>query len=139
MFTDKKVEAVFQLYPPEVKEKLLFLRELIFDVAKKTEGVGRLTETLKWGQPSYVTVESKSGSTVRIDQIKTGKHKSEGCYAIFFHCQTSLIETFKTLFPGQFKYIGHRSIYFDLNDEIPVKELGYCIELALTYHLNKKP
>ena len=33
------------------------IRGLIFDVAKDhTDGVGRLEETLKWGEPSYLTI-----------------------------------------------------------------------------------
>ncbi len=33
---------------------------------------------------------------------------------------------------------GNRSIIFNEDDEIPLKELKECIALALTYHLNKK-
>ena len=42
----------FSAFPDEVKNGLLHLRALIFDVAARTEGVGRLEETLKWGQPA---------------------------------------------------------------------------------------
>jgi hypothetical protein len=61
------VEAAFDAYSKPVKAKLLALRRLIFDTAKATKGVGALEETLKWGQPSYLTPETKSGSTIRID------------------------------------------------------------------------
>jgi hypothetical protein len=64
---DSTVEAVFDAYPRPVRAKLLALRRLILDTAKRTEGVGRLQETLKWGQPSYLTSETgsaaRSGST----------------------------------------------------------------------------
>lgn len=43
-----EVAAVFECYPSAIKRKLLFLRQLIFKVASKTEGVGVLEETLKW-------------------------------------------------------------------------------------------
>jgi hypothetical protein len=62
----------------------LALRRLILDTARTTDGAGRIEETLKWGQPSYLTPETKSGSTVRIDHVD-GKQ-----YAIYFHCQTDL-------------------------------------------------
>ena len=78
------VDAVFGAYPGQVRAKLLALRKLIFDTAKTTSGVGALEETLKWGQPSYLTTESKSGSTIRIDQVKA----EAGGYAVYFHCQT---------------------------------------------------
>jgi hypothetical protein len=63
-FGGAKVAAVFKAYPPAVRTRLLALRELVFDVAATTPEVGRLTETLKWGQPSYLTAESGSGTLV---------------------------------------------------------------------------
>ncbi|HEY3488214.1 MAG TPA: DUF1801 domain-containing protein [Gammaproteobacteria bacterium] len=128
------VATVFASYPEKIKKKLLFLRQLIFDVAARTEGVGELEETLKWGQPSYLTVQSGSGSLIRIDRIKP----QEGKYAIYFHCQTTLIDTFKGMFRDKFSFEGNRSIVFKENDQVPVKELRLCIELALTYHRDKK-
>jgi len=89
------LDAVFSAYPKPVKAKLLALRRLIFDTAKTTGGVGALEEALKWGQPSYLTTESKSGSTIRIDQVKA----EAGRYAVYFHCQTDLVETFRELYP----------------------------------------
>lgn len=129
-----QVAAVFSHYPEHMREKLLFLRQLIFDTAAATEGVGELEETLKWGEPSYLTPHTKSGSTVRIDWKKSNADQ----YAIYFKCTTNLVETFKEKYPTQFKYGGKRSIIFNEVDEIPVKELGDCIALALTYHLRKK-
>ena len=110
------------------------LRKLIFDVAHETEGVGELEETLKWGQPSYLTKKSKSGSTIRIGREK----KTVGDYAIYFKCQTSLVATFKELYKNKFRYEGNRAILFWVTDKIPVRELRHCIEIALTYHLTKK-
>jgi hypothetical protein len=54
-------------YPSGIRKQLLVLRELIFAAAQASKGVGELEETLKWGEPAYVTAQSKSGSTVRID------------------------------------------------------------------------
>lgn len=129
-----EVAAVFAAYPDKLKPKLLFLRQLIFDVASKTDGVGELVETLKWGQPSYLTAKTKSGSTIRIDQIKS----PEGKYAMYFHCQTTLVDTFKEIYRDQFDFEGNRSIIFNIKDKVPVKELSHCISIALTYHINKK-
>jgi hypothetical protein len=109
------------------------LRELVFDTAAATAGVGPLTETLKWGQPSYLTEETGSGTTVRIDRLKSG----DG-YAIYFHCQSGLIGRFRELYPDTFKYEGNRAIHFDAKDRLPVRELCHCIALALTHHLRKK-
>jgi hypothetical protein len=84
------VDAVFDACPKPVKTKLLALRRLIFDTAKATKGVGTVEETLKWGQPSYLTPETGSGSTIRIDRVKSADNQ----VAVFFHCQTDLVETF---------------------------------------------
>jgi hypothetical protein len=130
---DSEVDAVFGAYPKPVKAKLLALRRLIFDTAKTTKGVGALEETLKWGQPSYLTPETKSGSTVRIDQVKA----STGQVAVFFHCQTNLVETFRDLYP-ELSYSGNRAILLDAEDKLAEAALRHCIALALTYHLRKR-
>jgi Domain of unknown function (DU1801) len=132
--TSGEVEAVFDAYPRPLKARLLALRRLILQTAKATAGVGTLQETLKWGQPSYLTAETKSGSTIRIDQVKSAANQ----YAIYFHCQTDLVETFRELYPTQFRYGGNRCILFDAADKPPDAALRHCVALALTYHLNKR-
>jgi len=127
-FTNADVAAVFESYSTPIKKKLLFLRQMIFNVAAETEGVGQLEETLKWGQPSYLTVKPKSGSTIRIDQVKS----HEGQYAMYFHCQTTLVDTFKEIYANEFRFEGNRSIIFNLRDQIPMQALSHCISLDLT-------
>ena len=124
----------FNTYPKPVRQKLLALRQMIFDVAKKTKGVGKLEEALRWGQPSYLTPETGSGSTIRIDQIKN----EPGKYAMYFICTSGLIEDFKELYKDEMTFVGNRSIVFDVDDRLPKKALRHCISLALTYHLRKK-
>ena len=131
--SDPVVDAVFDAYPKPVKARLLALRRLIFDTAKTTKDVGALQETLKWGQPSYLTPETKSGSTVRIDQVKP----VPGQYAVYFHCQTNLVETFRELYP-ELRYGGSRCILLNADDKVPEAALRHCVALALTYHLGKR-
>jgi hypothetical protein len=133
-FADRAVAAVFQGYPAGLRRKLMALRELIFDVAGATEDVGPLTEVLKWGQPSYLTQASGSGSTVRIDRLKKG-----GGYAVYFHCQSGLVDEFRRLYPETFRYEGKRAILFDESERVPARAFSHCIGLALTHHLRKKP
>jgi hypothetical protein len=133
-FSEPAVEAVFRAYPAPVRTKLLALRRLILDTAKTTTGVGALEETLKWGQPSYLTTETKSGSTIRIDQVKSAANQ----YAVYFHCQTDLVATFRELYPREFSFGGNRSILLNTGDEIDQPALRHCLALALTYHLNKR-
>ena len=133
-FDDARVAAVFKAYPPGLRARLMALRELVFDTAARTAGVGPLSETLKWGQPSYLTTESGSGTTVRIDRLKS----RDGGYAIYFHCQSGLIETFRTIYPDTFAYEGKRAIVLKAKDRLPIRALGHCIGLALTHHHRKK-
>jgi hypothetical protein len=131
-FADPAVAAVFKAYPAALRKRLLALRELVFDVAARTEGVGALTETLKWGQPSYLTAETRSGTTVRIDRLKTG----DG-YAIYFHCQSGLVPKFRELYPQAFRFEGKRALLFAADARLPLRALRHCIGLALTHHLRK--
>lgn len=127
-FADPSVGAVFKVYPPALRSRLMMLRQLIFETARTTEGVGELHEALKWGQPSYLAPASKSGSTIRIDRTKSRDDQ----YAIYFHCQTDLVTTFRELYPKQLTFAGNRSIVLNVADE-----LRHCVGLTLTYHLRK--
>ncbi|MGQ2978463.1 MAG: DUF1801 domain-containing protein [Polaromonas sp.] len=133
-FADPALEAVFAASPAPVKKRLLALRNMIFDVAASTSGVGELEETLKWGEPAYLTRASKSGSTIRI----AARPGSPGQYALYLNCQTTLVDTFRSLFPTEFVYEGNRAILFDAGDEVPQDALRFCIAMALTYHHTKR-
>ena len=130
---DTGVAAIFDAYPPRIRSKLAALRRLILDTAQATDGVGAIEEALRWGQPSYLTTETGSGSTIRIDQVKS----VPGRYAIYFHCQTDLVASFRELYPA-LSYGGNRSILLDASQPVPDAELRHCIALALTYHLEKR-
>jgi hypothetical protein len=93
----------------------------------------KLLETLRWGQPSYLTAHSGSGSTIRIDQVRS----RPGRYAIYFHCRTTLVETFRRRYPGTFRYEGNRAILFEAHEKVPKGALGRCIALALIYHRSR--
>ena len=124
---DVAVRAVFNSYAANLRQQLLTLRAMILDVAVSIPSVGPLEETLKWGEPSYL---STNGSTIRIDW----KSRSPEQYAIYFKCTSRLVETFKTIFKNTFGYEGKRAIVFKLDDEIPKEELKKCLKAALSYH-----
>jgi Domain of unknown function (DU1801) len=132
--SDPAVDAVFGAYPKPLKARLLALRRLILDTAAATKGVGALQETLRWGQPSYLTATTKSGSTIRIDRVKASVNQ----YAVYFHCQTDLVATFRELYPKELTTAGNRAIIFSADDDIPEAALRHCLGLALTYHLRKR-
>ena len=127
---NQEVAEIFDTYPKHMRNKLIFLRQLVFDVAAEAEDVGDVEETVKWGEPSYVT---KGGSTIRMDWKRSVPEQ----YAMYFHCKTKLVDTFKELYNGKLKFEGNRAIIFGENDQIPVDELKHCIYLSLTYHSKK--
>lgn len=130
---NKALQEKFNSYPEHIRPKMDALRSLIFEIASLTDGVGDIEETLKWGEPSYLTSQTGSGSTIRIDW----KPKSPEQYAMFFNCKTTLIDSFRTIFPNTFTLIGNRAIIFPIDEIIPKQELGLCIRMALRYHLDK--
>ena len=65
----REVSRVFEAFPPPVRRRLLDVRKLIFATAKAHDDVGPLTEALKWGEPAYLTVETGSGSTIRLGRV----------------------------------------------------------------------
>jgi len=133
-FTNKKVKSVFDGYPKPLRRNLDQVRDLIFEVAASTQGVGPIQETLKWGQPSYLTNDTQSGTTVRIDKFGWEKDK----YALFVHCQSDVLEQFRTSFGKDFNYDGNRAIILDAKDDLREEGVRHFIWLALTYHLRKK-
>jgi hypothetical protein len=124
--TNPIVESTFTTYPPKAKEKVAYLRKLILEVAEEI-GINDLQETLKWGEPSYLT---KHGSTIRIDW----KEKKPDQYAMYFKCTSKLIPSFQLAYGDLFNYETTRAIVFKLDDEVPEKELKQCIKAALRYH-----
>ena len=103
------------------------LRELVIETAEETDGVNVLEETLKWGEPSFVT---KNGSTLRMDW----KEKTPDQYAMYFQCKSRLVDTFRLVFGHKFQYEGKRAIVFQVNQKISELELKKCIKASLIYH-----
>ncbi|WP_430968287.1 DUF1801 domain-containing protein [Spongiimicrobium sp. 2-473A-2-J] len=122
-----KIEEKLDAYPKHVRQKLMRLRQLILETAAETEGVNTLEETLKWGEPSYLT---KNGSTIRIDW----KEKKPDQYAMYFKCTSKLVPSFRTIYKEVFTFEGDRALVFKMDDTLPETELKKCIAAGLTYH-----
>ncbi|TQV68199.1 DUF1801 domain-containing protein [Exilibacterium tricleocarpae] len=122
-----QVGRKFQSYPNNIQEELLLLRQLIFETAAETEAIGQVEETLKWGEPSYL---ADGGSTIRINWKAASPHQ----YAMYFHCKTRLVETFRECYRDKFNFEGNRAILFDAGQVIPIAALKHCIAMSLMYH-----
>jgi len=125
------VKAKFDNYPTSIREKMQNLRRIIIEAAEEEEGTEELEETLKWGEPSYLT---KKGSTIRIDW----KENSPDQYAMYFQCTSKLVPTFRTVYSNTFAFEGNRAIVFPLEDKLAEDELKKCIKVGLSYHKVKQ-
>jgi hypothetical protein len=127
------VAAAFDAFPAPIRQRLLQVRELIFATAAKLD-VGPLTETLKWGEPAYLTAASGSGSTIRLGWLRA----SERPCAVLFNCNTTLVETFREQFPDSLAYSKNRAICLATSGALPRGPLQSCLALALTYHQRRR-
>lgn len=127
------VAAVFEGLPPPVRRRLLEVRALIFRVASENPEIGPLSETLKWGEPAYLTEATRSGTTVRLGRVGG----SEDQCAVLVNCRTSLIDEFRSCFPDEFRFAGSRALLLDTEAALPVEPLAACLYRALTYHRRK--
>ena len=128
------VQAVIDSYPKEARAMFLAVRKLLYGVARQNAAIGQLTETLKWGEPAYLTEQSKSGSTVRV----AWNAKNPECLGLYFNCQTNLVDTFRTLFPHDFEFAGNRALMLSTAADLPSDAIAMCVEAAMTYHLDKR-
>jgi hypothetical protein len=126
------VAEAFAAFPDRVRSNLFHIRSLIFQVASDTAGVGEIRETLKWGQPSYLTVGPKSGTTIRLGMSRD--HRP----ALFVHCQTSLISEFRDMFEDRFDFEGNRGLILRRGAVEQAHALACCVAQALTYHQRKR-
>ena len=129
----ESVAAVMDRASSPARERLYELRDLILDTSARL-GVGPLEETLKWGEPAYLTSVSKTGSTIRLGWKSS---RPDECF-LFFNCQTSLVASFRERFADELVFEGDRAVVLLAADPMPVQVIEQCVEAALTYHSRKR-
>lgn len=129
-----KVKEAYEKYKEADRAVLLQLRDLVFITAGSDNRIGELTETLKWGEPAFLTEETKSGSTLRLGYSKLSKSP-----ALFVSCSTPLLTTLKDLDSARsLEYHGLRDITVPKITSRNKEMIRTCILKTLTYHLDKK-
>ncbi|MBX9458416.1 MAG: DUF1801 domain-containing protein [Rhizobium sp.] len=123
------VQAAFDRLARDVRDRLLDVRAMIFEVAEGDPRIGPVAEMLKWGEPAYLTTETGSGSTIRLGGTKGSIVRP----AVLVNCRTRLVADFRDLFGTTFQYEGNRMIV--LPDSAPGDDLKHLLWLALTYRL----
>lgn len=128
------VQAAFDAFPPEVRHRLAGIRAIILDIAAADTRIGAITETLKWGEPAYLTEATGSGSTIRLG-VPRGRPDR---VAIYFICRTTLVDTFRERFGDDFDYEGTRAVLLPVAGDIARGPLEAMLAMALTYHLARR-
>lgn len=120
------IEAIVQDYPPEIQSRFQEFQTMVLELANRTEDINKLEESLKWGEPAF---KSNIGSPFRFGWST----KRPDQFGIYFICTTTLVETFRQLYPDFFTFDGNRGLIFSPGKEFPKEPLIHCLELALRY------
>ncbi len=118
--------------PPHIRKGLERIRHLILQAALAEE-VGEIEETLKWGEPAFLPKKPRVGTTIRLGWSAA----PEARLTLFVHCQTRLIDIYRSRFPQGFSYDGNRAVHIPLDSPLPEAEIQQMAALALTYHRDK--
>ncbi|WP_321490599.1 hypothetical protein [uncultured Hyphomonas sp.] len=124
---------VYETYPRKARGQLLLVRTILYETAHSLPGAGRITETLKWGEPAYLTERPKSGTTIRL----AWSPRRPDSAGIFVNCQTTLLDEWRALYGETLDLVGNREIRLPLGQTLPAEPVRHCLAMALTYHQRK--
>lgn len=127
-----EVTAALAAIPAKPRKILYQIRQLILQAAASNPKIGPLYETLKWGEPAFLTAKSKSGSTIRM----AWKPANPDHVGLYFNCQTTLVETMRQIYPDTFSYQKNRAALLPIGAPLPNAPIAHICEMAMTYHLN---
>lgn len=124
-FQSPQIKAAFAAFPDPARTHLRHLRALIFEVAA-TLPIGPLSESLKWGQPSYTTAKS---TPIRLALTK------DLDIAILAHCQSTVISDFRDIARPDMRFDGNRALLLDAGSMPEPAAITPLIRAALSYRL----
>ncbi len=126
------VTELIDAWPDAPRTQLLACRALFLDVAKEAE-VGRLDETLKWGQPSWRPARRNTGSTLRAYWFA----KDPAFLSLYVDCKSNLATRMRDLYPDLPRNDGRRHLAIDLGAPLPEQALRHLAAMTFTYHRTK--
>jgi len=132
-FSNADIAAKFATYSEGARQMLLTIRAWVFELANDKVKVGKIDESLKWGEPAW-RPKSGSGTTIRADW----KAKSPDQVMIFFDCKTDLIDRTRSLLSADLTCEGNRAIILPINSPLPEDAIKTALGWALSYHLDRK-
>lgn len=120
------VELVTAQYPDHIQSRFDEFKSMVHSVAEGIDDIKWIEESIKWNEPTF---KSNIGSPFRFGWSS----KASDQFGLYFICTTTLVETYKKLYPDFFNFDGNRGLIFQSNDPFPKEPLLHCIELALRY------
>lgn len=123
------IRACIETWPIPAQQRFGEVRDTVLEAARRAD-VGEVTESLKWGQPSWLPATPRIGSTLRCDWHAEAPDR----LSIYVHCQTTLVETLRMIYPDAFTYEGNRALHMALDQPVPQQAVDHCAFLTLTYH-----
>ncbi|MBM9590534.1 DUF1801 domain-containing protein [Leptospira sp. 201903075] len=115
---------------PVMLDKVMEIRNWIYEIAESNDLIGEIEECMKWGQPSFLTPKTKSGSTIRIGKVDDSE------FALYFNCKTTIAKEIAMEFP-EWNCDGKRALYLKANQKLSKTKLITCLNKALLYHKRK--
>lgn len=126
-FPSEEVSSYYFNLTPVMFDKFMEIRNWIYELSEKDPRIGEIDECLKWGEPSFLTPKTISGSTVRIAKV------NEVEFALYFNCKTTIAKEIAVEFPD-WNCDGRRAVYFSVSKKLSKAKLTTCLKKALLYH-----
>ncbi|MCW7480052.1 hypothetical protein [Leptospira kanakyensis] len=123
----EEVSSYYFNLMPAMLEKFMEIRTWIYELSEAEERIGFIEECLKWGEPSFLTPKTKSGSTIRIGKVNDSE------FALYFNCKTTIAKEITIEFP-ELNCDGKRALYLSSSKKLPKTKLIVCLKKALLYH-----
>ncbi|MEL7470331.1 MAG: DUF1801 domain-containing protein [Pseudomonadota bacterium] len=127
-----QIAEVVGSYPSQAQQDFDAIRAMIHQEAERLDAAP-LNETLKWGEPAFLTDAKRTGTTIRL----AWKRKLPDVLGLYVHCRTALVDAWRDRFP-ELGFDGNRALLMPLEDDLPVEALRQCIFDALTYRRGRR-
>lgn len=129
-FPSEEVSSYYFNLTTAMFDLFMEIRTWIYELSVADEKIGEIEECLKWGEPSFLTPKTKSGSTIRMAKVNDSE------FALYFNCKTSIAKEISIEFP-EFNCDGKRALYLSASNKLPKTKLIVCLKKALLYHKRK--
>ncbi|WP_300031186.1 hypothetical protein [uncultured Roseobacter sp.] len=116
-------------WPAPARRAFEDIRTTVLDAASEVPDL-RVVETLKWGEPSWLPENRRTGSTLRA----AWKPALPDQISLFVNCNSAISATILEIYPTAFVYGRNRALRMPLSAPLPTEAIAHCAVLTLTWH-----